>query len=85
ELSHMLADHFGDRVRFNLVKSRPELDGVEVKGDHLQHLYVVLGELGWKVGKMAALDAWMALAHKRSYSPVVEYLDQLLSNEEVQP
>jgi predicted P-loop ATPase len=85
ELSHMLADHFGDRVRFNLVKSRPELDGVEVKGDHLQHLYVVLGELGWKVGKMAALDAWMALAHKHSYSPVVEYLDQLLSNEEVQP
>jgi predicted P-loop ATPase len=85
ELSRMLAEHFRDRVRFNQVKSRPEVDGVEIKDDNLQHLYVVLGELGWSIGKMAARDAWMSLAFKNAYSPVVEYLDGLLGDEAVQP
>jgi predicted P-loop ATPase len=85
ELSGLLTDHFGDRVKFNQLKSRPEVDGVEIKDDQLQHLYVVLGELGWSIGKMAARDAWMNLAHKHTYNPVVEYLDRLLSDENVQP
>ena len=85
ELSIMLDDYFGDRIKFNLVKSRPELDGLEINDDQLQHLYVVLSELGWNIGKAAARDAWMSQAIKNEYSPVVNYLDGLLSDEGVVP
>ena len=84
-LSFMLEEHFGDRIKYNLVKSRPELDGKEIKDEQLQHLYVALSGFGWTIGKVAARDAWMSLAFKNEYSPVVEYLEGLLGDEEVVP
>jgi predicted P-loop ATPase len=84
-LSFMLEEHFGDRIKYNLVKSRPELDGKEIKDEQLQHLYVVLSEFGWSISKTAARDAWMSLSFKNEYSPVVEYLEGLLADEEVVP
>jgi len=84
-LSFMLEEHFADRIQYNLVKSRPELDGKEIKDEQLQHLYVVLSELGWSIGKIAARDAWMSLAFKNEYSPVVEYLNRLVADEAVVP
>jgi len=84
-LSFMLEEHFVDRIKYNLVKSRPELDGKEIKDEQLQHLYVVLSEFGWSVGKTAARDAWMSLAFKNEYNPVVEYLEGLVVDEAVVP
>jgi len=84
-LSFMLEEHFGDRIKYNLVKSRPELHGIEIRDEQLQHLYVVLSEFGWGIGKTAARDAWMSLAFKNEYSPVVEYLDRLAADEAVVP
>lgn len=85
ELSFKLEDYFGNRVKYNLVKSRPELDGKEIRDEQLQHLYVALSEFGWSIGKIAARDAWMFLAFKNEYSPVVDYLEGLLADDSVVP
>ena len=76
---------YGQRIRFNLLHSRPEIDGQEVNENQLEYLYVVLGEQGWMISQSAARDAWMRQAYLNEYHPVVEYLEMLGECDEVEP
>ena len=73
-LSLLLKEQLKERLRFNLLTLKPELDGVELAETEITYLYVKLGECGWKVGKQAAIDAIIYASQKNSYDPVKEYL-----------
>ena len=73
-LSLLLKEELQDRLRFNLLTLKPELDGIELAETEVTYLYVKLGECGWKIGKQAAIDSIIYASRKNSYDPVQEYL-----------
>ena len=73
-LSLLLKDELKDRLRFNLLTLKPELDGIQLPDTDITYLYVKMGECGWKVGKQSAIDAIVYASQKNCYDPVQEYL-----------
>ena len=73
-LSLLLKDELKDRLRFNLLTLKPELDGIELPDTDITYLYVKMGECGWKVAKTSAIDAIIYASQKNCYDPVQEYL-----------
>ncbi len=73
-LSLLLKDELKDRLRFNLLTLKPELDGIELPDTDITYLYVKMGECGWKVPKTSAIDAIIYASQKNCYDPVQEYL-----------
>jgi predicted P-loop ATPase len=80
-----LLHNLGDRLRFNELTLRPEIDGKPMPDHLLQNFYVTLGQVGWKIEKGAARDALLYAARLNSYHPIREYLDHLERNAEVVP
>jgi len=76
-LSSELLQNFGSRLRFNELTLKPELDGKPMPDQMLQHFYVTLGQVGWKIEKGAARDALLYAARLNSYHPIREYLEHL--------
>ena len=71
-LSLLLKEDLKDRLRFNLLTLKPELDGIELAETEITYLYVKLGECGWKIGKQSAIDS-IIYAARKNYDPA-EYL-----------
>ena len=76
-LSSELLQNLGSRLRFNELTLKPELDGKPMPDHMLQHFYVMLGQVGWKIEKGAARDALLYAARLNSYHPIREYLEHL--------
>jgi len=76
-LSSELLHNLRDRLRFNELTLKPELDGKPMPDQMLQHFYVTLGQVGWKIEKGAARDALLYAARLNSYHPIREYLEHL--------
>ena len=84
-LSSELLQNLGRRLRFNQLTHKPEVDGEPFPDHILQHLYVFLGQVGWKIDKGAARDALLYAARLNSYHPIKEYLEHLEFNAEIEP
>ena len=74
ELSLLLKDELKDRLRFNLLTLKPELDGIELPDTDITYLYVKMGECGWKVPKTSAIDAIIYASQKNCYDPVQVFI-----------
>jgi predicted P-loop ATPase len=83
-LSSELLQNLGSRLRFNELTLKPELDGKPMPDHMLQHFYVTLGQVGWKIEKGAARDALLHAARLNSYHPIREYLDHLEVDSQVE-
>ena len=79
--SALLKDSLKDRLRFNLLTLKPELDGVEIPATDLTYLYIKLGESGWTISKESARDALVYASQNNCYAPVQEYLLDLEKQE----
>ena len=84
-LATELAQNLGPRLRFNELTLRAEIDAKSMPDHMLQHFYVTLGQVGWKIEKGAARDALLYAARLNSYHPIKEYLHHLEVNAEIKP
>ena len=84
-LSSELLQNLGQRLRFNQLTHKPELDGKPMPDHMLQHFYVTLGQVGWKIEKGPARDALLYAARLNNYHPIKEYLHHLEVNAEIRP
>ena len=84
-LSSELLQNLGSRLRFNELSLKPELDDKPMPDHMLQHFYVTLGQVGWKIEKGPARDALLYAARLNSYHPIKEYLKHLEVNAEIEP
>jgi predicted P-loop ATPase len=68
-----VAAGWGDRLRFNTMLNKPELDGKVLSLDDIA--IIIAEEFDIDVSTEKAIAIVMRLAKKRPYSPVVEYLN----------
>ena len=81
----ILKSHYGSRLRFNQITLLPEVDGLPVKGDQLELLYIDLSEKGWSIEPKPAKDAFLRAAKSNSYHPIQEYLEHIEKNNSITP
>lgn len=84
-LAAELLQNLNNRLRFNDLTLRTEIDGKPMPDHMLQHFYVTLGQVGWKIEKGAAKDALLYAARLNSYHPIREYLHHLEHDDKVEP
>jgi predicted P-loop ATPase len=84
-LAAELQQNLNSRLRFNDLTLRAEIDGKPMPDHMLQHFYVTLGQVGWKIEKGAAKDALLYAARLNTYHPIREYLDHLEHDSTVEP
>ena len=71
-----------DRLKFNLLTLKPELDGVPLPNEFIEFFYIKLGEIGWRIGKEPARDTLIYASQQICcYDPVVQYLQDLEQQE----
>ena len=75
----------GNKLRFNLITLKPELNGIPFQPDDMDTLYCHLGEFGYSMTKQASKDGVLYAAMKNSYNPVVEELNYIETNENITP
>ena len=80
-LSLLLKEEFKDRLKFNLLTLKPELDGVQLPEKFVTYFYVRMGEIGWRIGRESARDGLIYASQQFAYDPVVEYLQDLEAQE----
>ncbi len=77
DLVAMLAEGWGDKLKYNLMTLQPELNGEEIDPNQIELFYILLSKQGWKVDKNKAVDSFMFAARLNSYHPIKEYLDRI--------
>lgn len=85
DLSLLLRQHLGSRLRWNLLQNRIELDGIYVSPAHVELLHVDLSEYGYNIGKESAIDAFRRAALVHQFNPVEEYLKHISAADAVTP
>ena len=85
DLSALFSIHYQNRLRFNYLSLKSEIDGEPLADDVIENMYVWLSERGYSVPKNTAIDALHFAAQKNGFHPVVEYLEQIASDPKIQP
>lgn len=85
DLSMLLRQHIGCRLRFNVLQKHFELDGVVIPPANVELLHVDLSEHGYQVRKEIAVDALRRVALDNQYNPVQEYLETIERDDGVEP
>jgi predicted P-loop ATPase len=69
------------KFRYNIFTQQIEIQGQV--GKNIEHFYLQLSEMGYKISKDIALDCLVKVAHEHSYDPVRLYLEHVEA--QVQP
>ena len=77
DLSALFSLHYKNKLRYNYLSLKPEIEGVPLAEDEIENLYVALSERGYTVAKNTAIDALEYAAKRNGYHPVVEHFEQL--------
>ena len=85
DLAGMMAECWGDRLKYNLITLQPELDGEPVDPFQLELLYVLLSKIGWTVDKHKSIDAFLFSATLNSYNPIKDYLNKIENDTTITP
>jgi predicted P-loop ATPase len=85
DLSVLLRQHLGPRLRWNLLQKRIELDGRHLPPAQVELLHVDLSEYGYSIGKEAAIDVIRRTALANRYNPVEEYLELIAADPTIEP
>lgn len=85
DLSLLLREYLGARLRWNLLQKRIELDGRHLPASQVELLHVDLSEYGYSIGKEAAIDVIRRTAFANQYNPVEEYLELVAADGSIEP
>ena len=72
-------------LRYNELTKFCESNGKKIKPSSVEQLYIVLGEMGWKIDKAKAQDVFEKVAQENSYNPIKEYLQYLEKDQTIIP
>ena len=72
-------------LRFNELTKFCESNGKKIKPSSVEQIYIVLGEMGWKIDKAKAQDVFEKVAQENSYNPIKEYLEYLEKDQNIIP
>ena len=72
-------------LRYNELTKFCESNGKKIKPSSVEQLYIVLGEMGWKIDKAKAQDVFEKVAQENSYNPIKEYLEYLEKDQTIIP
>ena len=72
-------------LRFNELTKFCESNGKKIKPSSVEQIYIVLGEMGWKIDKAKAQDLFEKVAQENSYNPIKEYLEYLEKDQTIIP
>ena len=85
DLIALLSGTYGDRLKWNLLSNKAELDKKTIPEEHKSYFYLSLASIGWKCGKESSRDSIDFVARNNSYEPVAEYLNKVKSDESIYP
>jgi len=85
DLSVLLRQHLGQRLRWNTLQKRIELDGRHLPPSQVELIHVDLSEYGYSIGKETAIDVIRRTALANQYNPVEEYLDLIAADVAIEP
>ena len=85
DLCKLLRDNIGEWLGFNQLTMLPELSSAAIPEAESTDLYCLLSEHGYKIGKLPTQDALVAIAHERSFHPVLQYLETIEADPNLQP
>jgi len=80
-----LSAGIGTRLRRNLLSQEIELDGIPLRGESEELLYVQAQRAGWKLKKPDCYDGTRSVALQNAYHPVREYLDRVAADPALEP
>jgi len=85
DLSVLLRQQLGQRLRWNLLQKSIELDGRHLPPSLVELFHVDLSEYGYSIGKETAIDVIRRAALANQYNPVEEYLDLIAADMAIEP
>tara|TARA_B100000029_G_scaffold323779_1_gene316158 strand:+ start:412 stop:1914 length:1503 start_codon:yes stop_codon:yes gene_type:complete len=75
---------FGERLRFNTLSKRPELDGKDLP-EVFDYLHVILSQKGWKIYEKDATDALEFVAKMNPFDPIDYELERVKNDQNIFP
>ena len=84
-LSELLSTIYKNRIRYNLLTLKIELDDQPIEAGFIKLFYVFLSEMGWACSYKFAQDALLWAASKNKYHPIVEFLENLENDKQIIP
>ena len=85
DLITLLSSSYGDRLKYNLLTNKTELDNNVIEEDQKEYFYLSLASIGWKCGKDSSRDSIDYVARTNPYNPVVEYLKKVKEDKNIYP
>ena len=85
DLILLLGGTYGDRLKWNLLTNKAELDYKVIEEDHKDYFYLSLASIGWKCGKDPSRDSIDFVARNNRYHPVTDYLNKVKTDENIYP
>ena len=85
DLIALLSGTYGDRLKYNLLTNKTELDNVVIEDEQKTYFYLSLASIGWKCGKDPSRDSIDFVARSNPYNPVIDYLNQVKGDESIYP
>lgn len=85
DLSTLIQDFFGDRLRFNTLNLQPELDGKPIPEILGSYLHVAMSRKGWRIAKTDARDAFLFTTKLNPFDPVDDYLNKVKNDPNIYP
>ena len=85
DLIALLVATYGDRLKYNLLTNKTELDNNVIEDEQKDYFYLSLASIGWKCGKDSSRDSIDYVARTNPYNPVIEYLKKVKEDNDIYP
>ncbi len=85
ELAELIIVTWSNRIRFNILTLKIELDGEPIANSIVENFYIFLAAHGYTVKKLTAQDSLLWAAQLNTYHPVIEDLDRIYNDSAIQP
>ena len=85
DLTTLLRQTMGDRLRFNELRGQAECNGHMIPEAELTSAFAMLSEHGYKISERNTTVAFVTVAREGSYHPVRQYLERIESDPSITP
>ena len=85
DLTGLLEQHLGKRLRYNLLKLQIEIDGNPLPPELIKGFYIFLSRLGYNCSYQFARDSLLWSSQKNNFHPITEFLENIEKDEKIIP
>ena len=84
-LTMKLIEHYGSKLKYNLLSLEPEFNGKPIDIEYCQLFYQYLSLKGYKIAKDTATDSLLVASRQNQYHPVNSYLERIVGDPSIKP